>query len=96
MPVGAMIFLGVFLVLFVALDVIMIVSLSAPGDERNQIIVWKAGSFALLGSVGTLVLDIIENLIRSQQMMINPFIHLEAIAIIYFIALVYYKRKYGG
>lgn len=91
-----MIFLGVFLVLFITLDVIMIVSLSAPGDERNQIIVWKAGSFALLGSVGTLILDIIENLIRSQPMMINPFIYLEAIAIIYFIALVYYRRKYGG
>ena len=49
MPVGAMIFLGVVLALFAILDIYMLVSLSKPGDERNQIIVWKASSFTLLG-----------------------------------------------
>ena len=32
MPIGAMIFLGVIFVVFIALDVIMLVSLSRPGD----------------------------------------------------------------
>ena len=47
MPVGAMIFLGIVLVVFSALDIIMLVSLSNPGDERNQIIVWKAQFLSL-------------------------------------------------
>ena len=52
MPVGAMIFLGIVLVVFTALDIIMLASLSAPGDERNQTIVWKASSFTLLATTG--------------------------------------------
>ena len=88
MPVGAMIFLGIVLVIFSALDIIMLVSLSKPGDERNQIIVWKASSFTLL--------DVIENYVKSLPMTANPFIQLEVAAIIYFAALVYYKRKHGG
>ena len=56
MPVGAMIFLGIVLVGFVGLDIFMLVSLSAPGDERGQIIVWKASAFTLLGMVGALIL----------------------------------------
>lgn len=39
-----MIFLGVILLVFTALDIFMLVSLLKPGDERNQIIVWKASS----------------------------------------------------
>lgn len=96
MPLGAMIFLGVILVVFAILDIFMIVSLSVPGDERNQIIVWKASSFTLLGVVGSTVLDVIENFVRAQPMTVNPFVHLEVVAIIYFVALMYYKRKYGG
>lgn len=96
MPVGTMIFLGIVLVVFSALDIIMLVSLSIPGDERNQIIVWKASSFTLLATVGAMVLDVIENYVRSLPMTANPFIQLEVAAIIYFAALVYYKRKHGG
>ena len=48
MPVGAMIFLGVVLAVFTVLDIFMLVTLLKPGDERNQIIVWKASSFTLL------------------------------------------------
>ena len=62
MPFGAMIFLGVVLVVFPALDIIMLVSLSKPGDERSQIIVWKASSFTLLAIMGGLVLEVIEKL----------------------------------
>lgn len=96
MPVGAMIFLGIVLVGFVGLDIFMLVSLSAPGDERGQIIVWKASAFTLLGMVGALILEVIENFVRSQEMAINPFVQLEVIAILYFASLMYYKKKYGG
>ena len=96
MPVGALIFLGIVLVGFVGLDIFMLVSLSAPGDERGQIIVWKASAFTLLGMVGALILEVIENFVRSQEMAINPFVQLEVIAILYFVSLMYYKKKYGG
>ena len=56
MPVGAMIFLGVVLAVFTVLDIFMLVTLLKPGDERNQIIVWKASSFTLLGVVGANIL----------------------------------------
>lgn len=52
MPIGASIFLGVVLVGVAALDIVMLVTLSMPGDERNQIIVWKASAFTLLATVG--------------------------------------------
>lgn len=96
MPVGAMIFLGLILTVFVALDIIMLVSLLKPGDERNQVIVWKASSFTLFGVCGALVLEIIENFVRSQPMTVNPFSQLEAAAIIYFVALMYYRKKHGA
>ncbi|MBS4960845.1 MAG: hypothetical protein KHZ62_08525 [Clostridiales bacterium] len=96
MPVGAMIFLGIVLVVFTALDIIMLASLSAPGDERNQTIVWKASSFTLLATTGGMVLDVIENYIRSQPMTANPFIQLEVAAIVYFVSLMFFKRKHGG
>ena len=96
MPVTAMIFLGVFLAILSILDIILLVSLLAPGDERNQIIAWKASSLTLLGTVGSLILEVIENFVRAQPMSINPFVHLEVIAIIYFIFLLYYRKRYGG
>ena len=49
MSIGAVIFLGVMLLIFAVLDIFMLISLLKPGDERSQIIVWKAGSFTLLG-----------------------------------------------
>lgn len=96
MPVGASVFLGVILVVFPVLDIFMLVSLLRPGDERNQIIVWKASSFTLLAIVGSNILDVIENFVRAQPMTQNPFIQLEVAAIIYFVAIMYYKRKHGG
>lgn len=95
MSVGAMVFLGFVLVAFV-LDIIMLFSLLIPGDERNQVIVWKASTFTLLGTVGANVLEVIVNFVRAQPMTANPFIQLETAAIIYFAALLYYKKKHGG
>ncbi len=96
MPVGATIFLGVILVVFTILDLFMLGSLLKPGDERNQIIVWKASSFTLFAMIGSSILDIIENLVRAQPMVQNPLIQLEVAAIVYFAVLMFYKREYGG
>ena len=65
MPVGAMIFLATVLVIFAVLDIYMLVSLLMPGDERNQIIVWKASSFTLLGVVGANILTVIEQFVTA-------------------------------
>ncbi len=96
MPLGAMVFLSVGLVVFAALDLFMLFSLLKPGDERNQIIVWKASAFTLLAMVGASVLEVIENFVRAQPMAINPFVQLEIAAILYFASLMYYKRQHGG
>lgn len=96
MPVGAIIFLGVILIGFTVLDVFLIISLLRPGDERNQITVWKASSFTMLATVGSLILDIIESWINAKPAMINPLIHLEVIAIVYFVALMFYRKRHGG
>lgn len=96
MPVGAMVFLGAVLAIFAALDIYMLVSLLKPGDERNQIIVWKASSFTLLGVFGANILTVIEKFITAQPLTQNPFVQLEVFAIVYFVALMYYRRKHGG
>lgn len=96
MPIGAMIFLGVILVIFAALDIMMVVSLAKPGDERNQIIVWKASSFTLLGMVGANLLNVVYCFVRAQPLMQNSLIQLETTAILYFVILLYYKRRHGG
>lgn len=96
MPVGAMIFLGVVSLVFAALDIFMLASLMKPGDERNQMVVWKASSFTLLGLVGANILDVAESFALARPMEVNPLIQLEVAAIIYFVALLYYKRRHGG
>ncbi|ERH33255.1 MULTISPECIES: hypothetical protein [Actinomycetaceae] len=96
MPVGAMIFLGVILAVFTVLDIFMLVTLLKPGDERNQIIVWKASSFTLLGVVGANILTVIEKFVTAQPLTQNPFVQLEVFAIMYFVSLMYYKRKHSG
>lgn len=96
MSIFVQIFLGAIFFVFVVLDIIMLISLLKPGDERNQIIVWKASSFTLFATVGTKVIDVIENFIKAQPMTANPLVQLEVTAIIYCISLVYYKKRYGG
>ena len=96
MPVGAMIFLGVVLAVFTVLDIFMLVTLLKPGDERNQIIVWKASSFTLLGVVGANILTVIEKFVTAQPLTQNPFVQLEVFAIMYFVSLMCYKRKHSG
>ena len=59
------VFLAVFFVflLFLAiLDIFMVVSLIAPGDERKRMIVLQAAADTLLITVLSLIIDIIESL----------------------------------
>ena len=95
MAIFLWIFLG-FLLLLNVLDAAMIISLVRPGDERRQIMVWKASTGTLMGTVGSLMIHVIEKLVRGEEMLVNPFIHLSVAALMYFVLLLYYKRKYGG
>ena len=92
--IGLIIF-GVFLLVLIILDISMIVSLLRTGDERRQLIVWKASTSTLLVVVGGLVIDIVESLVRGEAMLINPFIKLSVTAMVYLLTLLYYKRKYS-
>ena len=96
MSTSALIFLGVVLFVFAVLDIIMIVSLIKPGDERKQMMVWKASTYTLLVTVGSLLLDVIVSGIRGQVSSSNSLILLEVTAIVYFISLLCFKKKYGG
>ena len=94
-PIIVILFLA-FLVILIILDIAMLISLIKPGDERKQMVVWKASTYTLLGTVGSMVIGIIENLIKGEAMYINPFVQVSVTATIYFLFLLYYKRKYGG
>lgn len=102
MGTPAMIFLGIILLVFAILDISMIISLIRPGDERKQLIVWKASTYTLLVTVLVMAADIITcaaGLVSSSnsymQFPINTLIGLELIAVVYFMALLYFKKKYG-
>ena len=96
MPLGAALFLGGVLLGFGALDITMLVSLLKTGDERSRIIVWKTSTFAFNAMVGALVLDVLTNYVTKQPMTINPFIQLQVAAVLYYSALLYYRKKLGG
>jgi hypothetical protein len=86
---------AIFLLTLIVLDISMIVSLLRTGDERRQLIVWKASTSTLLVVVAGLVIDIVESLVRGEAMLINPFIKLSVTAMVYLLTLLYYKRKHG-
>lgn len=86
---------GVFLAALIVVDLLMVISLFRGGDERRQLIVWKASTFTLLVTVGSLILDIAESLVRVEAMTINPFIKLSVTAIVYFLTLLYFRKKHG-
>lgn len=92
--IGLILF-GVYLLVMIILDIGMLISLIRPGDERRQMIVWKASTWTLVATMGSLVVGIIEGIVKVQEMSINPFSTLTATATIYFVCLLYYKRKYG-
>ena len=85
----------VFLLVMVILNVSMSISLIKPGDERRQMIIWKASTWTLIATMGSLVFRVVESVIKVEKMSVNPFITLTSAAAIYFICLLYYRRKYG-
>lgn len=93
--IGLILF-GIYLLIMIILDIAMIVSLIKPGDERRQMIVWKASTWTLVATTGSLVFGIIENIVKVEVMSVNPFTTLTATATIYFICLLYYTKKYGN
>ena len=93
--VATIIFVAVLLIFFF-LYILMIISLVRPGDERGQVIVWKASAFTLLGMTGALIIEVIESIASGQEMAINPFVHLTATGIVYFGALLFFKKRHGG
>lgn len=90
-----LILFGLFLLGTIVLDVAMVISLARVGDERRQLIVWKAGSFTLLVTVLTQVFDVVEAVVRAQKLESNPFIDLSVTAVTYFVVLLVLKKRYG-
>ncbi len=93
-------FLTVLFILYlcamIVLDIAMLVSLLRPGDERRQLVVWKASTWTLIGLVGMLVIEVAKGFVTGSVDMINPFIHLTVAATLYFGFSLYFKRKLGG
>lgn len=90
-----LILFGLFLLGTIILDVAMVISLARVGDERRQLIVWKAGPFTLLVMVLTQVFDVVETVVRAQKLQSNPFIDLSVTAVTYFVVLLVLKKRYG-
>ena len=96
MTTFGLVLFGAYLLGTAALDVAMIVSLARPGDERRQLMVWKAGTWALVGTAGTLVFSIARSVVRAEALAVNPLAVLTAAATVYFLSLLYYRKRYGG
>lgn len=84
------------LAVFVGIDLFMVFSLALPGDERRQMIVWKASAFTLLAVVMGNLVSVVENFVKGQEMAANPFVQLTSAAIIYCVVLLFFKRRHGG
>lgn len=87
---------AVFLLVLIFLDLAMVISMLRPGDERKQMIVWKTSASTLLVTVLMLVFNIVEALIKKEPTLVNPFIHLSVVAMVYFVTLLVEKKRYGG
>ena len=91
----ALIVFGLFLLTLLALDIAMVVSLMKTGDERRQLIVWKSSAFTLLVVAVSLIIHIAQSIVTVEAMQINPFIKLSVTAMVYFLSLLYYRKRYG-
>lgn len=93
-------FLTVLFILYlcamIALDIALVVSLLRPGDERRQLVVWKASTCTFMGLMGMLVIEVVKGFVTGSVDQINPFIHLTVAATLYFGFSLYFKRKLGG
>ena len=85
-----------FLAILLILDIAMLISLVRLGDERRMMIVWKSSTWTLIGTMGSLAISTVECIVRSERLCVNPFITLSVAAMLYFVCLLYYRKKYGG
>ena len=90
-----LILFGLYLLAMIVLDIAMIISLLKPGDERRQMIVWKASTATFGGLVGYFFLCVLNNLIRGYES-INPLTLLTVTAMLYFAFLLYFRKKPGS
>lgn len=91
----AIAFFFLFIIGIIVLDLAMILSLVRSGDERRQLMVWKASTFTLCGAVGVMVINVFRQIFSPGEIS-EPFSQLGATAVIYFCCLFYYRRKLGG
>ncbi len=84
-----------FLIILILLDFSMLLSLLKRGDERRQLMVWKASTFTLLVLTLTFIYDVVSSILHAEPMTINPFVKLSTTAIMYTISLLYFKKQYG-
>lgn len=85
----------------VLLIIITLSSLPKLGDERKIFIKMKAQSYAFTIVIGLLLIEIIEFvyltlLTDDSYEGMNPITFLVAISVVYLLALLFSKKKYGG
>ena len=86
----------VFLAALIALDVFLFISLMRQGDERHRLIVLNASAFTLLATAGGHVIDIVIPFAQSRPVeSSSPFVQLGVMALVFFLATLYYKRKHS-
>ncbi|WP_353947982.1 hypothetical protein ABNN70_12595 [Sporolactobacillus sp. Y61] len=86
-------FLGCFVISLICI-ITLLFSLAKQGDERKQYIKSKAIQQTFVITVGILVIDIISSLVTDDHT-INPFIFLTVISVVFLIALLLNKKRYG-
>lgn len=91
----------IFLLLIIAITIFMFISLAKQGDERRDMIVGKTSTKTFAIAVLYMASYVVRNiyLIISGTNLspdgMDPFVTLTTISLIYLIALVYHKKKYG-
>ena len=95
---GTSIFVVIFLAVLI-LSVWMFVSLvrSELEDERRQMIVGKASTWAFIAVVGGDLIEVIRTAVQQPSgEPASPFIQLVTAAVVYAAFLGWFKHKYGG
>ena len=85
-----------FLLFIFVCDIVMIASMIKTGDERKQMIVYRASFTTLWVTVGRWIIDIVRGLVNPPMTDGIIFIELGVVAMTYCVCMIYYKRKYGG
>jgi uncharacterized membrane protein len=89
----AWVFLIILMIVFAMIGY-MLISLNRRGDERSQLIKTKAMSMTFIGTVLLLLFETLRTAV-SRDAETSPMLLLAAVSLIYLVALIAYKRKYG-